>query len=502
MFNDEKISVIIDTDCNNTGNFFLNEFSYRNGLSLTVAKTEDWGDIIPLGSLASPVGLDYPIDCFPRVIREAIEAIAEYVQSPIAMTAQCVLGTISHIAQRRVNAPNFYNIDGEPCALFLLTEGQSGSRKSTSKRLADYALIEYERKRYDEYQNNFQEWSHALASCAKKEQKTFLAETNQPQDSSSLFSDITLEALLSLYIDGLITDASISSDEAAQFFGGYTMKSDTRNLALASFAKLFDDGSVERTRSKSNLNGSGRAHDVRLTFNMQGQREILIGALKDPVLRGQGFLARFILTVPENLAGRRLQNEERHTKDANSDCRLIAYWERCKFLLNDSIDQRYVILLDDEAKKVDLAFYNEMEILQGKGESYEYLQAFASRASQLSRRLATVLAYFEGEAFINKQILSVACDVIRFSLNEWLRYTEIEIDKESDAEKLIKNLIGKCKKQKTNLILKTLALKGAPSHLRKVKYFDEVLMELVQSNYVCLTTINKSVYIKLNPLLL
>ncbi len=505
MFDNGKILAIMDNDSDKQikiGEFSLNSSSDQNGLNSTVKTTEAWGCIIQSGSFTVADRLDYPIDGFPQIIKEAIEAISEYVQAPIAMAAQCVLGTISHIAQGKVNAPNFYSIYGEPCALFLLTEGQSGSRKSTSKRLADYALKEHERRKYDAYQKNFQEWTHALASCVKKEQKTFLVENNQPKDPSSIFSDITLESLLGLYIDGSIIDASISSDEAGQFFGGHTMKSDTRNLAVASFTKLFDDGSVERTRSKSNLNGSGRAHDVRLTFNLQGQREILIEALKDPVLRGQGFLARFILTVPENLAGRRFQNKESQDKDASSDCRLIAYWERCKFLLNESTNQRYVILLDDEAKKVDLAFYNEIELLQGRGKCYEYLQAFASRASQLARRLATVLTYFEGKAFISKEILSVACEVIRFSLNEWLRYTEVEVDKESDAEKLIKNLTAKCNKQNTNRILKTLALKGAPSHLRKVKYFDEILMELIQSNHLRLETINKSVYIELNPLLL
>ena len=86
-----------------------------------------------------------------------------------------------------------------------------------------------------------------------------------------------------------MNNASIASDEAGQFFGGHSMKADTRNQALGGYAKLFDDGFVERTRSKSNLNGSGRAYDVRLTFNLQGQHEVLAEALKDPVLRGQGF---------------------------------------------------------------------------------------------------------------------------------------------------------------------------------------------------------------------
>jgi hypothetical protein len=107
------------------------------------------------------------------------------------------------------------------------------------------------------------------------------------------------------------------------------MKGDTRTQALGSYTKLFDDGSIQRTRSKSNLNGSGRAYEVRLTFNLQGQHEVLSDALKDDVLREQGFLPRFILSVPENLAGTRLQDSDFADK-SNMDHRLIAYWERCK----------------------------------------------------------------------------------------------------------------------------------------------------------------------------
>ncbi|MGK7272008.1 DUF3987 domain-containing protein, partial [Acinetobacter baumannii] len=66
----------------------------------------------------------------------------------------------------------------------------------------------------------------------------------------------------------------------------------------------------------------------------------------------------------------------------------------------------------------------------------------------------------------------------------------------------IKNIIDKCMKAKTNRILKTLALKGAPSNLRKVKEFDYYMNELIELNYIRLVKINKSSYIELNPSLL
>jgi len=473
-------------------------------------KPTEWGELLPL-SQSETVLNPYPIHALPPLAQEAVRAISEHVQSPIAMTAQCVIGAMSHIAQAKVNAPHPFNPHGEPCSLYLLTEGQSGSRKSTSRNLADQAIIKYERKQYEAYRQELEQWKTAQAGLPKKDREAYCAENPPPNDPSTLYSDITLESIAGLYIDGILSNASIASDEAGQFFGGHTMKGDTRNQALGGYAKLFDDGFVERTRSKSNLNGSGRAYDVRLTFNLQGQHEVLADALKDPVLRGQGFLPRFILTIPENLAGTRLQDAIYRNKNASTDHRLIAYWTRCEYLLDDCPhvkaehelhNGRYVLPMNDEARDIDQEFYNMFEVLQGKGKRYEYLQAFASRASQLARRLATVFAYFEGLQWIDAKTLRGACEVVKHSLNEWAMYADIEVKSESDAERLSRYLINKCNADQTNQLAKTLALKGAPSKLRAVKEFNRCLDELVDHNFVRLTTINRTQYIELNPLLL
>ena len=473
--------------------------------------TGAWGELLPLAQAETAVNSPYPIHALPPLAKDAVLAISEHVQSSIAMTAQCVIGAMSHIAQAHVNAPHPFNTQGEPCSLYLLTEGQSGSRKSTSRNMADKAIIQHERKQYELYRRSLEQWKSGQASLNKKDRETYSAENPPPHDPSTLYSDITLESIAGLYVDGILNNASIASDEAGQFFGGYTMKGDTRTQAIGGYAKLFDDGFVERTRSKSNLNGSGRAYDVRLTFNLQGQHEVLSEALKDPVLRGQGFLPRFILTVPENLAGTRLQDAIYQSKNANHDHRLIAYWTRCEYLLDDCPrpqagnelnNGRYVIPMNEDARQIDLAFYNMFEELQGKGKRYEYLQAFASRASQLARRLATVFAYFEGLQWIDASTLTGACEVVKHSLNEWATYSDIEVRTESDAERLIKWFIRKCIDQKTTCISKAIALRGAPSHLRKAKAFDLCLSELIESNYVRLVTIDKSTHIELNPLLL
>lgn len=473
---------------------------------------DQWGELLPLVQNEESVNTPYPIHALPPLAKEAVLAIAEYVQAPIAMAAQCVIGAMSHIAQAHVNAPHPFNAQGEPCSLYLLTEGQSGSRKSTSRNMADKAIIQHERKQYEQYRRDLEQWKSGQASLNKKDREAYCAENPPPHDPSTLYSDITLESIAGLYVDGVLNNASIASDEAGQFFGGYTMKGDTRTQAIGGYAKLFDDGFVERTRSKSNLNGSGRAYDVRLTFNLQGQHEVLADALKDPVLRGQGFLPRFILTIPENLAGTRLQDAIYQNKNANMDHRLIAYWTRCEYLLDDCprpyADQelyngRYVIPMNEQAREIDLAFYNMFEELQGKGKRYEYLQAFASRASQLARRLATVFAYFQGLQWIDASTLKGACEVVKHSLNEWAMYADIEVKAESDAEKLIKWLIRKCVDQKTDRILYSNVQTSCPRPMSKnSKVLEVVIQQLEDSNHIKIESISKKRFVLINPILL
>ncbi|MDN5690668.1 MAG: DUF3987 domain-containing protein [Acinetobacter sp.] len=477
-----------------------------------LSSSGQWGELLPLAQSDTSVNSAYPIHALPPLARDAVIAIAEHVQAPIGMTAQCVIGAMSHIAQAHVNAPHPFNLQGEPCSLYLLTEGQSGSRKSTSRNMADKAIIQHERKQYELYRRDLEQWKSGQAGLNKKDKEAYGTENPPPHDPSTLYSDITLESIAGLYVDGILNNASIASDEAGQFFGGYTMKGDTRTQAIGGYAKLFDDGFVERTRSKSNLNGSGRAYDVRLTFNLQGQHEVLSDALKDPVLRGQGFLPRFILTIPENLAGTRLQDAIYRSKNANHDHRLIAYWTRCEYLLDDCPrpqggqelhNGRYVIPMNEEAREIDASFYNMFEELQGKGKRYEYLQAFASRASQLARRLATVFAYFEGLQWIDAKTLTGACEVVKHSLNEWAMYADIEVKAESDAERLIKWFAKYCANKKIEKLVYSSFMNNCPRPMRGSKQkLEPVLEELIDNHYLKIEEISKVRHILINPILL
>ncbi len=475
--------------------------------SIQLIKTQSiWEELIPLNPQNVNNATDYPIDSLPSLIRDAAQAIAEHVQAPVAMTAQSVIGAITHIAQAQVNAPNEFDINGEPCSLFLLTEGQSGSRKSSTRSLSDKALAEYDRKKFEQFNDSLGHWKALIANIDKKEREAYCHSNPPPHDPITRFTDITLDSLAGRYIDGIVVNASIASDEAGQFFSGHTMKSDTRNSALGTYTKLFDDGSIERTRSKANLNGSGRAYDVRLTINLQGQREVLVSTLKDSVMRGQGFLPRFILAIPENLAGTRFKDVTQQSLDANSDLRLLGFWARCtELLISGELNQnvRRVLAMNEQAKMVYLQFYNEIERLQAKGQCFEYLQAFASRASQLARRLATVFAFFEGKIEIDADVLLGACTIIRHSLNEWLRYIDIESADESNAERLIKWLIAQCYKEGSERLEYSDVQTSCPRPMQKDGgLFKIALQQLEDTNHIQIEMVKRKRYVALNPLLL
>ncbi|MGM9249571.1 hypothetical protein ACTFGC_00625, partial [Campylobacter jejuni] len=96
----------------------------------------------------------------------------------------------------------------------------------------------------------------------------------------------TIEPILDKFVDGQMSDASWSTDEAGQFFNGHTMKGDTAGNALGALTKLYSEGIASRTRSQKNQFASPRsqAYDVRMTLLLMGQRVILEQALTDNMM--------------------------------------------------------------------------------------------------------------------------------------------------------------------------------------------------------------------------
>lgn len=473
-----------------------------------VTTASAWGEPLPLGGVEPPAPV-YPVEAFPEVARDAIQAIAWHVQAPMGLAGQCVLGTLAYIAQIHVNAPDLHKPEGMPCSLFILTEGASGDRKSACHDLADKVIKERERLMLEEYAEDMRTYYAQLNDPEHK------GNPIEPRNPKAIFTDATIESIVSAFVESGVINGAWISDEGGHFFGGATMKGDTMKNALSVLTKFFDKGMADRFRSKSNANGSGTVYDVRLMFNLLGQREVLREALTDPLLRGQGFLPRFIFAAPQSLAGDRPQNRERMRSKSYADVRLQRFWEHYGNLLPDPSDpismqdfreiasnSRPVLELDDAAIDIWLAFYNHCERLQKTESKYEYMRPFAGRAGELARRVAAVFACFEKKTLIDEAAMRGACAVVQYSLDEWLRYADATQMTAADqqAQRLEAWLISECGKQGVTSLARAHVMQFCPIvALRKAKTLNAALKPLCDAQRVRPEVQGRKQMIAVNP---
>lgn len=239
------------------------------------------------------------------------------------------------------------------------------------------------------------------------------------------------------------------------------------------------------------MEGSGFAYHRRLSIHLLAQPVTVREALTDPLLQGQGFLARFLFASPESLAGSRLLTAERMSETSYSDIRLQRFWSRCKEIqaAPQEIDhgtgevKPAVMQMSDDAQDAWRSFYNETEREQATLGEYADIKPFAGRSGELVRRLAAVLAYFEGKAKIDTDIMKSACVIVRHSLSEWSRYM-CSAKPDAKLQKAAALMDWLLTNQRQRFDARTLQREG-PSFIRKsAKQRDTILSVLVEHRWL------------------
>lgn len=436
----------------------------------------------------------YPMDALAYEWRGAVEAIVEHAMVPAAIAGQCVAGAVTHLAQTRVNAwhPNG-KPGGAPCSQFMLSLFGSGEGKSSARKLAFKTIDEAEKEARTRYRQACAEIMASADQFKGKARDEFLAANPLPPDPKTQFSDATFEPLAGDFIRGMPA-ASWDTDEGGQMLGGSSLKADTVAATLGGLTKGFDDGHFERTRSKGNAEGSGVAYNRRLSIHLLAQPVAVAEALSNPLMVGQGFLARFLLAAPDSLAGTCFITVESLERSAYADPRLQAYWARCKEI---AASPEYadpetgevappVLLPDAEAKQEWVNFRNGIESDLGPLGKFSGLKPFARRGAEQALRLAAVLGCFEGVEHIDGDCMRRACALARYSLSEWLRYTDAdvvspELRRAADLADWLrdpKRAAKWCEFHANDLG------KSGPAAVRSAKVRDKVLLILVKHHHL------------------
>lgn len=470
-----------------------------------ITKAVTWGATAPL-SQHTKSNNPYPIHAFGS-LSKVVKSIADYAQVPPSMAGQAVLGVLSTIGQGFVNAP--FGYEHKPTSLFLLTQAPSGAGKTQANRLAYRVVHEHDRATYQAFITLMNEYQSAKDTLRGKERAEYLATNYEPTNQTITLKDATIERLLDRFIMDNVHNQAWATDEAGQFFGGHSMKSDTNGSALSSLTSLWSIGEASRVRS---TRGKGTTHktnayDCRFTLDLSGQAVILQSAINDPLLTGQGFLARCLLSCEPSLIGDRDWLTERNPyQDEN----LQAFWGRCRALLergtrynSDGTPYRLNMPFGQGARQTLAQYQQSIEHEQAKGGRLAGHTAFASRMAENASRIATLLAFYDGRECLDADYLHQAFLLTNYSMNAWLSYGDMAGDEPSDIEKLLGWLVKKCGERSVTALNWSFIYNNCPKPMLKNKRYIQELVEVLEcGNYVQVEQQGKAKIIALNPQLL
>lgn len=443
-------------------------------------------------------GQPYPVDALPPLMAGATREIAQIAQVPEAMAAQCVIGAVTHLAQGRINADHPLDIHktGMPCSMLILTLGDSGDGKSRSRDLAFWPIDEAERERITEQARAKEDLLSEAQGLAGKEAAALREEAASLSDGKVLFDDASVEGLVGRFIRGMAT-ASWDTDEGGQFFGGYSLQADTRRNTLGALTKIYDKGIASRTRSVSNEEGSGTAYDRRLTVHILVQEVVVRESLADPLMRGQGLLARFLFAAPSSLAGTRITDADLLIKQRNTGGvhyeQLEAYWGRCRQILAipEAVEhgevRAQIMPLDDAAVRCLIEFNNSVERQLVPLGDYFDVKAFARRALEQAARLCAIFAYFDNQQVVSYEMAEKAARIAQHSLDEWTRHSAGVVVSPliQQATHFMEWLQDPKRASSWEEFDKNRLSKSAPSALRgNAKLRNEVLLLLIEHHYL------------------
>ena len=375
----------------------------------------------------------YPVEQLPVVIREAVHAIAEKVKAPVALAGQCVIGAVVYLALTKADVEDAIG-EAMPLNIAMLSLADSGDRKSTCHRLAFRPIAEQQMKLSDKRRLEIEDYNQGRKGLKGKELQDYESSHDMPDDLNTLYSDATFERITGDLIGGKSL-VFWDTDEGGQMLSGHSLKNETRVATIGGLTKLLDHGTASRMRSRGNAEASGTAYHRRFGIHLMAQSVAVSEALNDPMLRGQGLLARFLLTAPKSLAGTRMLTAECYAKQRqrpDSDLRIKRYWERVSGLLmtDDYIDADTgnvmppMLGLTREAEHLWLDLYNDTERDQGRFEKLGDVKQFAARTGDQARKLAAAFAVFEGLDHVDAKCMESAVAIVRHSISEWLRHAE------------------------------------------------------------------------------
>lgn len=459
-------------------------------------------------------GRPFPVDAFPKIIRNAIYEVEQHTQAPQGLIAASALGVISLACQNRIDVCRLNNLRG-PVSLFLMTLAESGERKSTVDKLLMKPLYQLEEDLFEKYTHDLTAWRNdeAIFNIEKKSLMSKLKSeirrnkdhlpTNEklkallashpksPVRFKQIFSDATPAAIKD-YLCGYWRSVGIMSDEAGTIFNGYTLNE------LPFINKMWDGAMfpVERKSEPEKL-----IRDARMTLSLMVQPDIFKGYIKrkGDMAKGIGFFARCLICQPGSTQGNR-----QITSPVVSTEYLPIFHQRLMKIVNESIagnneNDRLCLRFTVEAEKRWIAFSNNVEYEMGILGRLSNFKDYASKMAENMARIAALLHHFNGdEGDISLLTVEAAVEISTWYVREYVRLFSKPQEFTlaiSEADELYWWINNYCIRLKASWITKNTVLQYGPNKFRNRSKANELLNTLYSQNRILAEKRGKTVFI-------
>ena len=234
-----------------------------------------------------------------------------------------------------------------------------------------------------------------------------------PASPYRLCADATVEGLRRDLDTGPCSQG-VFTDEAASMLSGYGMSPDHRSKTAGVFSRLWDSGHLSVSRA-----GGPRVerYGRRIALHWLIQPMAASETISDPMLTSLGFWPRFLTARPEPQLPRLARPFE-----PGKVASIGAYWRRCSELLArslpDDATDNAVIRLSDDARAVLSAAFERFE-RAARGGDLQVIKPFALRAAEQACRIAGVLAAFDDQQVVSRELMLSALNLTTYSLDTW-----------------------------------------------------------------------------------
>jgi hypothetical protein len=463
-----------------------------------LSSVTEWNEPKPLQRDLSQ-SESFPIQELGNILAPAAQKICDIIQAPAAICGQSVLAAAALAVQVHADI----DIDGRisPLSEFFVTVGESGERKSAVDQIALWAHRKHQEKlneRYDaglaRYKIDSDAYQKAREEALKKSKgleakREALGELGEPPtpplEPVIIAEEPTYEGLVRLFISGQ-PGLGLFSDEGGRLIGGHGMNADNQLKTAAGLSLLWDKKPITRVRAGD---GCCVLYGRRLSLHLMVQPRVANLLFSNSLLLEQGLLSRCLVSFPQSTAGLRLYKEI----DLTHEQALKAYsWRLMSILDTDpslksgklnELEPRK-LQLTPEAKRLWVAFHNEIEQKIADGREFARVRGFANKAPEHAARLSGILAITDipDTGIINADRLTAGIGLVRYYLGEALRlFDNGAVDPElSLAQRLLEWLMLR---QKPIISLVEIYRYG-PSQVRNAKTARKLMEVLWEHGWV------------------